>query len=93
MDHSARETAVRPLRSGAPVASGPPSARLSRVPRDEPTVNRDQVSIDDMLAWVARHGFSKDAVGYATKRITEPGTLDQVVAFTSAIRAAIRNRS
>ena len=79
--------AVPALRSSTPPASGPPSTRHSR---DDPTANRDQISIDDMITWVARRGFSPEAVGYATKRIAELGTVDQLVAFTTAIRAAIR---
>ena len=43
-----------------------------------------------MITWVARRGFSPEAVGYATKRIAELGTSDQLIAFTAAIRAAIR---
>jgi hypothetical protein len=55
-------------------------------------VNRDQISVDAMLTWVARHGFSPDAVGYVTKRIAELGICEQLIAFTTAIRVAIRNR-
>ena len=79
--------AVPALRSSTPPASGPPSTRHTR---DDPAASRDQISIDDMITWVARRGFSPEAVGYATKRIAELGTVDQLVAFTTAIRAAIR---
>jgi ADP-ribosylglycohydrolase len=80
-------TDVPRLRSSTPTASGPSSTRLSR---DDLTANRDRISIDDMITWVERRGFSPEAVGYATKRIAELGTVDQLVAFTTAIRAAIR---
>lgn len=54
-------------------------------------VNGGSVDIDQMLAWVARNGFSDQAVGYATKRICEVGTAEQLVAFTAAMRAEIRH--
>lgn len=79
------------LRPSSPAATGPQSIRQSRVPPDESADNREQISIDDMITWVARRGFSPEAVGYATKRIAELGTSDQLIAFTTAIRAAIRN--
>jgi ADP-ribosylglycohydrolase len=82
---------VPALRSNTSEASHRPSTRQSRVSRDEPAVNRDQISIDEMLTWVARRGYSPEAVGYATKRIAELGTVDQLVAFTTALRAAVRN--
>ncbi len=79
------------LRPSSPAATGPQSIRQSRVPPDESADNREQISIDDMITWVARRGNSPEAVGYATKRIAELGTSDQLIAFTTAIRAAIRN--
>lgn len=49
-----------------------------------------QVSIDDMLAWVRGKRCSDQAVGYAVRRVAQVGTLDQLVAFTVALHAAIR---
>jgi hypothetical protein len=54
-------------------------------------VNRGLIDIDQMLAWVARNGFSDQAVGYATKRIADVGTAEQLVAFAAAVRATIRD--
>ena len=49
-----------------------------------------QVSIDDMLAWVRGKRYADPAVGYAVRRVAQAGTLDQLVAFTVALHAAIR---
>lgn len=66
---------------------------------DRPTYSRhgsspdtapDSVDIYQMLRWVARNGFSEQAIGYATKRVAELGTAEQYVAFTRSVRSAIR---
>jgi hypothetical protein len=49
------------------------------------------VNIDQMLEWVAGQRYSNRALGYATRRIAERGTAEQLVAFTAAVRAAIRD--
>lgn len=84
--------AVTPPRSGTTTASSPPDAGNSCVPPSESSASHSHVNIDDMLTWVDRHGFSEEAVGYATRRIAQLGTREQLVAFTMAIRAAIRDR-
>ena len=50
----------------------------------------DLADIDQMLVWVARRGYSEEAIGYATRRIAQIGTVEQLVTFTTALRAAIR---
>jgi len=72
-------TIVRPAESTA--QSG--SARNASGP---PTEN-EPVNIDDMLTWVARRGYDETAIGYAIRRISEIGTIEQLVAFTTTLRA------
>ena len=55
--------------------------------------NHGHVDIDQMLGWVARNGYSEESLGYATRRIAQLGTSEQLVAFTVAVRAAIRDSS
>ena len=43
-----------------------------------------------MLAWLAGEDYANPALGYATRRIAELGTVEQMVAFTTALRTAIR---
>jgi len=61
--------------------------------RHEPATGRNQVDVDQMLVWVARRGYSETAIGYATRRIAELGTVEQLVAFTTTVRDKIRNLS
>jgi hypothetical protein len=56
----------------------------------DPAATRDPVNIDQMLHWLARRGFPNEEIGYATRRISELGTLEQLIAFTTALRTAIR---
>ncbi|MBK0868312.1 ADP-ribosylglycohydrolase family protein [Saccharopolyspora sp. HNM0986] len=44
------------------------------------------VEVDAMLSWVARENYRSDAIGYAVRRISEIGTLEQLIAFTAALR-------
>ncbi|MBB5980569.1 ADP-ribosylglycohydrolase family protein [Kribbella solani] len=50
------------------------------------------VDVDQILNWVVAHGNDKDqvvrdqALGYAVRRIIETGTLEQLIAFTTALR-------
>jgi len=59
----------------------------------EPMANHDQVNIDQMLDWVARRGFSDKDIGYAVKRISQRGTAEQLISFTSHLRVAIGRSS
>ena len=59
----------------------------------KPMANHDQVNIDQVLDWVARRGFSDKDIGYAVKRISQRGTAEQLIAFTSHLRVAIRRSS
>lgn len=49
-----------------------------------------EVNVDQMLAWVQHKGFTDEAIGYAVRRVVELGSLEQLVAFTTALRAAAR---
>jgi ADP-ribosylglycohydrolase len=61
------------------------SARNPSVPPAE----HEPVNIDHMLTWVARRGYDETAIGYAIRRISEIGTVEQLVAFTTTLRARI----
>jgi hypothetical protein len=61
--------------------------------RGESMITHDPVNIDQMLVWVARRGYSEIAIGYATRRIAQLGTMEQLVAFTTAVRDKVRNLS
>ena len=73
----------------ARMVSPVPPAGPGAGPRDFAT-GRDPVNIDDMLDWLARNGYADGQLGYATRRIAELGTVEQMVAFTTALRTAIR---
>lgn len=51
------------------------------------------VDVDQMLAWVARNEFSDKSVGYAVRRIADLGSVEQLIAFTTALRRATRRSS
>jgi hypothetical protein len=55
--------------------------------------SHDRVNIDRVLDWVARRGFSDEDIGLAVKRISQRGTAEQLIAFTSHLRVAIRRYS
>jgi ADP-ribosylglycohydrolase len=48
--------------------------------------SRTNVDVDQMLSWVARNEFSDNSVGYAIRRIADLGTVEQLIAFTTALR-------
>jgi ADP-ribosylglycohydrolase len=50
------------------------------------------IDIDQIIEWVAKQEFQNEAIGYAFRRIAEQGTVEQLVAFTAAIRGRIRQR-
>lgn len=58
--------------------------KLSSTPTDH-----DHVNIDDMLVWLARNRYKEADIGYAIRRISELGTVEQLIAFTTALRAKI----
>jgi ADP-ribosylglycohydrolase len=66
----------------------PSEPRLSRQAR-EPRLARDQVDIDQVMHWLARRGFSDEDIGYAIRRISESGTMEQLLVFTSTLRSAL----
>jgi hypothetical protein len=83
---------VTPTHSSTTTASSPPDVGNSLIPPSESSATNNHINIDDMFTWVERRGFSEKAVGYATRRIAQLGTREQLVAFTMAIRTAIRDR-
>ncbi|MCX4856652.1 ADP-ribosylglycohydrolase family protein [Streptomyces canus] len=70
-----------------PEFSSASSVYRRRIPR------RDQdLNVDAMLDWVRARGYSDEAVGYAVRRIAELGTTEQMIAFTSTLKAEIKVR-
>lgn len=61
--------------------------RAPRVDDDGPPID-----IDQMFGWVAKRQFADEAVGYAVRRISEVGTMEQLASFATAIRSHIRGR-
>jgi len=64
--------------------------RNSRNSAREPIANHDQVNVDQVLDWIARRGFANEDIGLAVKRISQRGTAEQLIAFASHLRVAIR---
>jgi hypothetical protein len=63
----------------------------------ESTPKRDGEStpkpdVDSMLRWVENEGFAFGAIGYAVGRLSEVGSIEQLVAFTVALRAELKLR-
>ncbi|WP_432830507.1 ADP-ribosylglycohydrolase family protein [Dactylosporangium sp. CA-092794] len=50
------------------------------------------IDIDQIIEWVARQGFKDEALGYAYRRIAQQGTVEQLVAFSTAVRGRLRLR-
>ncbi|WP_204075886.1 ADP-ribosylglycohydrolase family protein [Planotetraspora phitsanulokensis] len=67
------------------IAAGRADIRDDKLPSES-------VDVDQMLKWVAHENFSDRAVGYAVKRIAALGTVEQLTAFTSTLRYALRSR-
>jgi hypothetical protein len=67
--------------------------RNSRNSTREPIANHDQVNVDQVLDWIARRGFANEDIGLAVKRISQRGTAEQLIAFASHLRVAIRRSS
>ena len=80
-------------RAGTRAPVGTTQVGNSRDSSREPMANHDQVNIDQVLDWVARRGFSNEDIGLAVKRISQRGTAEQLIAFTSHLRVAIRRSS
>ncbi|MBB6381154.1 hypothetical protein BKA01_008431 [Pseudonocardia eucalypti] len=70
------------------------SPRLPVIPEpNEPPIGERRprtVDVDQMLAWVAHKGYSDEAIGYAVRRILELGSLEQLIAFATSLRASAR---
>lgn len=81
------------LDNGSAQKSPPPLGRncveTKPVPVDrmiDERESRANVDVDQMLAWVSRNEFSDKSVGYAVRRIATLGTIEQLIAFTTALR-------
>jgi ADP-ribosylglycohydrolase len=80
----------RATRRGQAGAVELPAGDRRRPSGDRPT----EADVDQMLTWVAKQGYTDEAIGYAVRRIVGLGTLEQLVAFTTALwaRAKVRTR-
>lgn len=52
-------------------------------------LNQGPVVVDEMLRWVARRGYTDEDIGYAMRRISAVGTLEQLIAFAAALRSPL----
>ena len=48
------------------------------------------VNVDDILGWVEGRGADDASIGFATRRMAESGTIEQMVAFGIALRDVVR---
>lgn len=62
-------------------------------PRSAPSPAETAINVDQILEWVARRQYDDGAIGYAVTRLSEIGSVEQLVAFTMAVRAAISVRA
>lgn len=52
-----------------------------------------KVNVDQMLDWVRRRNYDEQAVGYAVTRISDIGTVEQLIAFVTVLRERVSNRN
>jgi ADP-ribosylglycohydrolase len=87
----------RPLLDTVSVQNSLPQSERERAETKPIAFGRDaaaerrshtNIVVDQMLAWVARNEFSDNSIGYAVRRITDLGTVEQLIAFTTALRRA-----
>jgi len=69
-------------------ALGPPDA-IERVRRPY----RRRLDIDEILRWIGSRPLTDRDLGYATRRVAEEGSVEQLIAFTTAIREMINRRA
>lgn len=79
-------------RSSSETTSAPPTDPAPTPSSDVASRNRP-ADVDSMLVWVERSKYAPEAIGYAVARISEVGTIEQLVAFTTALRASLRRRA
>lgn len=66
------------------------SADLARpVEQADTSPQNAHVDVDSMLGWVQRQRFTPEAIGYAVKRVSEVGSVEQLVAFAVGLRNAL----
>lgn len=61
--------------------------------RPEVSERHREVNVDQMLSWVARRGYSDRDIGQAMRILVARGTLEQAIAFTTALWASAKNRA
>jgi ADP-ribosylglycohydrolase len=72
---------TRKHRHGGVLDPAPPGFRRQERERSE------EIDVDQILAWVAHKGYADEAIGYAIRRLVARGTVEQLIAFTTALRA------
>jgi ADP-ribosylglycohydrolase len=68
----------------------PADRRLPRGRPDRGAGNIDAIDVDEVLNYLARRGYRTHDIGSAMVHISRHGTTEQLIAFASALRAAIR---
>lgn len=78
--------------AGAASAPGPAPDDLERSHASRRTPSRPLASVDQVLAWVGGREFSDEVIGYAVRKFAETASVDQLIAFVTALRYELRNR-
>lgn len=87
-----------PLGDTAPVTAASRHDRpvglvdLPREPSREHRAPTGPVDVDAGLAWVDARGYPDEAIGYMVRQFAERGTVEQMIAFTAAVRVALQRR-
>jgi ADP-ribosylglycohydrolase len=50
------------------------------------------IDVDQILAWLKRNHFDDESLGYAVRRISQAGSVEQMALFLGTVRGAIRRR-
>jgi len=72
------------------------TAELVTNPRTQPEPSATSVrgsgpiDVDQILAWLGRQKFNDESLGYAVRRISEAGSLEQMALFLASVRSEIR---
>jgi len=71
------------------VRTGRPLGQLQGRVRGNMQDEKLPIDLDQIIEWVSKQDFHDQALGYALRRIAERGTVEQIVAFATAIRGRI----
>jgi ADP-ribosylglycohydrolase len=73
-----------------------PDSRRNLLETQEPTSahlhdsHSDLLNVDEILSWAKKQGLTNNAIGYAVRRLAEKGSMEQLIAFITAVRSDIK---